>query len=281
VPTGIRDVSAELHPDPDRFSRLLGPDGELPVGALVAACRREDVQLAVVPDEVVLLCGRDPLAPPRPHWTPWLRRPEVDAEVARATSARWLLSRGLLEISDDETAPPTLRQPLATLSWALASATGLVTYEATVRDGPRETGAILVLPEGLVLHDHIDADLGLHRLVFRSVGTEAAWLAAMLDPDGRSRRVGDPVHAASLEELAVQARSLPGRGRSRSVVVAAAEVDGAQLERSVTTIGTSRGLWTLQARDDATPPAQLQQVGADEVVALAAHLLSLDWTRTT
>jgi hypothetical protein len=273
-------VSAELHPDPDRFARLLRPDGELPIAALVTACRREDVQLAVVPDEVLLLCGRDPLAAPRRHWTPWLLRPDVDPDVARATSARWLLSRGLLETPGaDDHAPPTLRQPLATLSWALASAVGLVTYEATVRDEVRETGAILVLPDDLVLHDHIDADLGLHRLVFRSVGTETSWLAAMLDPDGCSRRVGDPVHAASLDELATEARSLPGRGRSRSVVVAAAEAGEVQEERSVTTIGTSRGLWAMQARDDADPPAQLQQLGPDEVVTLAAHLLDLTWAR--
>jgi hypothetical protein len=268
-------VPAQLHPDTDRFAALLRADGELPLAALVAACADEDVQLAVVPDEVLLLCGQDATAAPRPHWSPWLLRDDVDADVARATSVRWLRARGLIaEAADQEADRLVFHQPLATLSWALASATGVVTYDTQLRDGTREIGGVFVLPDGLVLHDHIDPDLGLHRLVFRLATTEVAWLAAFVDPTGASRRTERPVVASSLADLDPHVRALRGRGRSRAVLAAtSSKGDGTYVEHAVTAIGTGRGLWLVQARVDTDPGATLQQVGEDDVVAVAERLL--------
>lgn len=270
-------MAAQLHPDPDRFTSLLRDDGELPMAALVAACADDDVQLAVVPDEVLLLCGQDATAPPRPHWSPWLLRDDVDVEVARATSARWLRARGLLgEADDGDPERLVFRQPLATLSWALASAVGTITYDTELRDGTRELGGVFVLPEGLVLHDHIDVDLGLHRLIFRSIRTEVAWLAAFIDPAACSRRTEPAVTAETLEELEPHVRALPGRSRSRAVVAATADLgDGVYVDRGLTAIGTTKGLWIIQGRTDVDPGAVLQQLGEDDVAAIADHLLHL------
>jgi hypothetical protein len=270
-------VRAQLHPGADRFAALLRADGELPLAALVAACTEEDVQLAVVPDEVLLLCGQDATAAPRPHWSPWLLRDDVDADVARATSVRWLRARGLIaEAGDHDADRLVFHQPLATLSWALASATGVVTYDTELRDGTRELGGVFVLPDGLVLHDHIDLELGLHRLVFRLAATEVAWLAAFVDPAGASRRTQPPITAASLADLDPHVRALPGRGRSRAVLAATTSAgEGRYVEHAVTAIGTSRGLWLIQGRVDSDPGATLQQVGEDDVIAVAERFLGL------
>lgn len=259
-----------------RFAELLDDEGHLGVAALLHACLDGDVELGTVTDEALLLCGRDAGADPRPHWSPWLGRDDVDVEVARSTAARWLQVRGLLVADPQRPDVPQLRQPLATLSWALEAATGTLTYETELRDGSRERGGVFVLPDGLALHDHIDVDLGLHRLVFRTHEVQAAWLAALLDPAACSRRTEPPVTAATAADLGPAVGALPGRPRSRTAMAAVARVDQDRyVQQAITAVGTSRGLWLLQAREDTEPGASLQQVGPDDVAAVAAHLVAL------
>jgi hypothetical protein len=72
---------------------LLESDGGLRHDRLVAAVAQGDVGLETVTDEVLLLCGRDAMAGPQDHWTPWLlRQPDDHVEVARTTTLRYLLS---------------------------------------------------------------------------------------------------------------------------------------------------------------------------------------------
>jgi hypothetical protein len=249
---------------------LLESDGGLRHDRLVAAVAQGDVGLETVTDEVLLLCGRDAMAGRQDHWTPWLlRQPDDHVEVARITTLRYLLSRGLVTMDDDRL---RIDQPLASLSWALDAAVGLLTWQVQ-SDGGQETGGVMVLPDDLLLCDQVDTDAGLHGLTFRHASVGRAWVAAMLDPDGCCRRTGDPQTTSDLQALEPMLADLPGRPRSRASVVAASSVDGHQGLQSVSAIGTSRGLWLVQARGEPEPFASVQEVGEEDLLAIAGHLL--------
>ena len=270
----------QLDPDPGLFYDLLDEQDELSLARLIDACQREDVELAVVPDEVLLLCGQNPDADPQSFWQPWLRRDDVDTTVARATALRYLATRGLVDVEDLEHAdgelPFVLRQPLVTLQWALGATTGLLTYEIETFDEPSpEVGGAFVLPDDLVLHDHQDADHGLHRLVFRDLEVELAWLAGFLDPAGCAGSADEPVVAATAQELRARVGDLPGEHRSRTMMASAGWVEGVEGELAVTTFGTTEGLWVLQARGGPEPVASLQRLGDAEILDVAATLLRL------
>lgn len=271
----------QLEPDPTLIDELYDADDELPLDRLLAACAREDVELAVLTDEALLLSGSDPDADPDPFWQPWLSRADVDVDVARATALRFLLTRGFVEVDRMPAAPGgeasfRLWQPLRTLQWALAATRGLVTYRWEAHDDPTpEVGGAFVLPHELVLHDHQDVDEGLHRLVFRSLQVEVAWIAAMLDPYGCASSGEEPVVARTVEELQPHIDALPGAPRTRSVVAATGRIEGVDAEQALTTFGTTAGLWALQARSGPEPVATLQRLGEDELADAAGALLQL------
>jgi hypothetical protein len=276
----VRD-RLQLDPDPTLIDELFDADDELPLERLLSACADQDVELAVLTDEALLLCGHDPDADPDPFWQPWLSRDGVDGEVARSTALRFFLTRGFVEL---ETSPAVagdeagfrLLQPLRTLQWALAATRGLVTYrwEATDERAP-EVGGAFVLPHELVLHDHQDPTQGLHRLVFRNLQVEVAWVAAMLDPLGCATSGDEPVVARTIEELQPRIDAIPGEHRTRSVVAATGRIDGVDAEQALTTFGTTAGLWASQARGGPEPVATLQRLGEEEVADAAGTLLRL------
>lgn len=252
---------------------LVEPDGDVPLARLVAEVEGGDVPLAVVTDEVLLLCGQDATAAPRDHWTPWLAALEPDeVEVARTTAMRWLLAQGMARRDGERL---TLRQPLSTLSWALEQAGAVVTYGVQTHDDTAESGAFLVLPHGLVLHDVIDRAGGSHVLVFRRPSAAAAWLAAMLDPLARSRRTHPPEVVEGADQLQEAVRALPGRPRSRTVAAAATGGGDDAVMQSVTAVGTTKGLWLVQARGGAEPVGTVQAVGEEDVLAVADALLAI------
>lgn len=276
----VRD-RLQLDPDPTLIDELYDADDELPLERLLSACAGQDVELAVLTDEALLLCGHDPDADPDPFWQPWLSRDDVDVEVARATALRFLLTRGFVELEESpsaagEEAGFRLLQPLRTLQWALATTRGLVTYRWEATDGqPPEVGGAFVLPHELVLHDHQDVAQGLHRLVFRALEVEVAWVAAMLDPQGCAAGGGEPVVARTIEELQPRIDALPGEHRTRSVVAATGRIEGVDAEQALTTFGTTAGLWALQARGGPEPVATLQRLDEEDLADAAGTLLRL------
>lgn len=220
---------------------------------------------------MLLLCGRDPQAAPRRHWTPWLVRlsPE-QVEDARSTAARVLLARGLAHRDDD--GPLQLEEPLTTLAHALDGATDVVTVDSQVVGEPFLRAGLLHLPGGVVLHDDIDHDRGLHRLVLRDTDRACAWLAAFLDPTGAATTAGDPVTGPSLDVLVSSPSALPGRVVSRAAAASGTTSDGGRVH-AVTTIGTSDGCWLLQERADEEPRASVQRLDAQGVRDIAVRLL--------
>lgn len=250
---------------------LLDAHGALPMARLVVAARASDVEVGTVTDEVLLVCGGDATAAPRPHWHPRLaRRSPGEVEDARTAAVRGLVARGLVDRDGEHL---TLRQPLATLSWALGSATRAVTWGVELAGEPASTGSALALPGGLALHDDIDRARGLHDLVLRPADDEAVRLAAIADPAGCSRRTDEPALHAGVDDLEGHVRAIPGRHRSRALLAAVAATVDDPAARAVTAVGTTEGLWLLQARGGVDAAIVVQQVGPDDLLAVTEGLL--------
>ncbi len=181
---------------------------DLAKGRLAEVARAHDIVVGTFTDEEVVLCGDDPDSTGDPHWTAHLSALAAEeADIAKQACVRLLLSRGQLSFGDD--GGPVFEQPHATLVWAVQQASALVTWRTDVVDEGTAIGGAFVVPHGLALHDDISAESGLHEMVLRTQERQAAWLAAMLDPTGRSTTTVAPEVAATVEEVAPGWRSWP------------------------------------------------------------------------
>lgn len=263
--------------DPVPLWEVLGDGAEIRFEALIRVTRKHDVVLGELIDEEMLLCGEDPdpAREPDPHWMPHLARKDArDRGVAVETTVRHLESLGVLELQEVE-GDFDLLPPHSLVSHALHSAVAVVTWRLRVRDEGDNSGAALLLPDGLVLHDEIDGEMGQHQLVLRSAGREAAHLAAWMDPRAASRTTEPPVVASAPDQLHPSPEELARRARTSTVVARVARTPDGGMEQAVTAYGTDEGLWLLQGRSGPDPVATLQLVSDADLLALTQRLTSL------
>lgn len=262
--------------DPIHLSEVINGRGEVRAGRLIKVTRRRDILVGELIDEDLLLCSADPDTDPDPHWMPHLAGMEVrDRDVAVKTATRHLISWGLLELGEKD-GDYGLFPPHSVISDAFRSAVAAVTWRTQVRDEGDFSGAALLLPGALVLHDEIDIEMGQHVLVFRSAEREAAHLAAWMDPRAASRSTEPPIVAVTTEELRPSPDELAGRARTSTVVGRVARTAEGGTEQAVTAYGTDEGLWLLQGRKGAEPVATLQLVSDGDLLALTQRLTSLE-----
>ncbi|MBW3645430.1 MAG: hypothetical protein KY441_08005 [Actinobacteria bacterium] len=246
---------------------------EVPAAQLASTAREHDIVVGTFTDEELVVCGDDPDSSGDRHWTPYLSGlAPAKAEAAKLTCVRLLQSRALLHFDDEGS--PVFGQPHATLAWAIARAAALVTWRTDVRDDTSALGGAFVLPHGLVLHDDISPDAGLHEMVLRPQDREGAWLAALLDPTGCATVTDAPQTAATVEELAPRVAELAQGARSSTVMAVTASAGGGQ-EQAVTTYGADDGVWLFQGRRGQQPGAILHRLEDVDILAVARQLLAL------
>lgn len=261
--------------DSIHLSGVVNKRGEVRSGQLSNVAKRRDIFVGELIDEEILLCSTDPDAGPDRHWMPHLAAMEArDQNVAVRTTARQLMSWGLLELGDND-GDYESRQPHSIISDAFRSAAAAITWQTQVRDEAEKRGAALLLPGDLVLHDEIDVEMGQHVLVFRSAEREARHLAAWMDPRGKSRSTEPPIVAAAPEKLRPSPDEVAGRAWTSTVVGRVARTLEGGNEQAVTAYGAEEGLWLLQGRKGSEPVATLQLVNEADLLALTQRLTSL------
>lgn len=136
----------------------------------------ELVAIGVVPDEVLLLCGK-PSSAPSTWWTPSLVGREEDEVEALVGAARDLVAADLRE------------GPLADVAAVVADARLLVLLRTTDLTGGVTRRSIVVGPDR-ALFDLQDADAGLHDLLLAAPAPAAMLLADVVaGPAGRTPSV--------------------------------------------------------------------------------------------
>lgn len=117
-------------------------------------------------------------------------------------------------------------------------------------------------------------DEGLHRFTFRGTATQAAWLAAFVDPGTRARRTEPARTAARIQGLDVTADQLAQSSEVSALAVWTAAGDQ-QARRSFTAYSGTAGLqvlhgWQLPNIGDVC----LQRLGPRDLVAFCAAFLA-------
>jgi hypothetical protein len=165
--------------DPIRLDELSDAAGSLP-GDLSATIASRDVVIGELLDEELRLVGSGDPPGADPHWTPRLSLLDADQqETARDVVLRHGLAFGLIDdvTGHDAAVSPLLRIP----GEEFEGAVGQLTWVHRAGDADASRGALLLRPDGTVLHDDIDVGDGLHLLVLRSAERAHAVITAVLD----------------------------------------------------------------------------------------------------
>lgn len=223
--------------------------------------------IGVVPDEVLLLLGRDGSSPSA-WWTPSL----VDASPTQrdelvADARRLLLETGVLG-EDGQ-----LSGPLADAADIVRSATTVLTIAAHV-PGDEEVRCSLVTAGDRVLLDVQDHAVGGHALVVMPVPNAVVWLADLLDPSRLARGDGavpdEPVALAPAEVRDALPELVPS-SPTQVVRMARVGTGGATpVQHTVTLHGSHDGLTLVWA----LPDGGALVVACRDVVELAAALVA-------
>ncbi|MGH3664795.1 MAG: hypothetical protein ACRDU8_01665, partial [Egibacteraceae bacterium] len=224
-------------------------------------------------DEELLLCSDDPDRVAHPHWTPhlWRLSPQL-RDVAETTVTRLDVAHGLLERVGEGPDDIEWSPALSVVADAFTAASAQVAWRYGLRDEPPLSGAALLLPDRVVLHDDIDDEAGQHLLVFRSAAREVAHLVAKLDPQDRARVGGEPAVATHPAHL-IPAPDALATAAATTSTVGRGPVWRDAPERLLHTYGTDEGLWLLESRGGPEPVATLRLLDDGDLVVLARTLL--------
>jgi hypothetical protein len=257
--------------DPIRLDELADATGSLPADLSVIIARR-DVVIGEVLDEELRLVGSGDPPGPDPHWTPRLSLLDEDGrETARDVVLRHAIAFGLIDdvTGHDAAVSPLLRIPGEEFEVASAQVTWV--HRAAQADPSR--GALLLRPDGSVLHDDIDVGDGLHLLALRSAERARALITAVLDVRADADEVAGHPEAGQPHPggaAAVAADSVASCHLTRGAVWRSDRPD-----RTVTTHATADGaLWLIDNLGDGAAP-EPARADVPALRRLATELLAL------
>jgi hypothetical protein len=259
--------------DPIWLDTLADRTGAVRLDRLADLVADHDVVVGELLDEELRMVGSGPPPDPDLHWTPRLAQLDVRGrETATEVALRHAVAFGLIEDLDGGAGEvsPLLTVPSDEFTGAIAQ----LTWTHRCGDDDPAHEAMLLRPDGTVLHDEIDAGDGLHLLAFRSAERARAVVSAVLDvrPDADDVNphpdAGQPHPDGA---AAVAAGSVASCHLARAAVW-----DTADPARAVTTHATADGgLWLIDQRDPAAAPSDPVRTDVPTVRRLAAELLAV------